>query len=82
MGKKIEAKRQKTGKIRTKLLIYIMPVVIATIVVLVLLTATLSKQSMTKLAKNELDSSSPIREIILSPGWIRIWSSSQRLSRQ
>ena len=28
MGKKIEAKRQKTGKIRTKLLIYIMPVVI------------------------------------------------------
>jgi methyl-accepting chemotaxis protein len=57
MGKKIEAKRQKTGKIRTKLLIYIMPVVIATIVILVLLTATLSKQSMTKLAKNELDSS-------------------------
>lgn len=57
MSKGKEKKQKKAGKIRNKLLIYIMPVVIATIVLLVFLTATLSRKSMTAMAENELDSS-------------------------
>ncbi len=54
---KTAEKKPKTGKIRNKLLLYIMPIVIITIIVLVAIATTLSKKRMTEMATSELESS-------------------------
>ncbi len=50
-------KKKKTKKISTKLLTYIVPLVTATVLVLVIVAATLSKTRMTEMANETLESS-------------------------
>jgi methyl-accepting chemotaxis protein len=52
-----EIKPRRSGKIRNKLLLYIVPIVVITIVVLVFTASSLSKRRMTKMATSELNSS-------------------------
>lgn len=48
---------KKSGKIRNKLLLYIVPIVVLTIVVLVFIAASMSAKRMTQMATSELNSS-------------------------
>ncbi len=50
-------KIRRTGKIRNRLLIFIVPIVVITIVVLIMIAASLSKKRMTELATANLNSS-------------------------
>ena len=51
------SKSRKSGKIRNKLLLYIVPIVIIMIAVLVLIATTMSKKRMTELATSNLNTS-------------------------
>ncbi|WP_044916263.1 methyl-accepting chemotaxis protein [Butyrivibrio sp. WCE2006] len=51
------AKIRRTGKIRNRLLIFIVPIVVITIIVLIMIAASLSKKRMTELATANLNSS-------------------------
>ncbi|WP_026510475.1 methyl-accepting chemotaxis protein [Butyrivibrio sp. LC3010] len=50
-------KIRRTGKIRNRLLIFIVPIVVITIIVLIMIAASLSKKRMTELATANLNSS-------------------------
>ena len=49
--------RRKTGKIRNKLLVFTMPAVVILVLVLVFVTTTLSKKSLTKMSTAQLETS-------------------------
>lgn len=53
----VKEKKAKTGKIRNKLLLFIVPSVAITVIVLITVTTILSRSSMISSAKNELNSS-------------------------
>jgi methyl-accepting chemotaxis protein len=53
----VKEKKAKTGKIRNKLLLFIVPSVAITVIVLIAVTTILSRSSMISSAKNELNSS-------------------------
>ena len=53
----VKEKKAKTGKIRNKLLLFIVPSVAITVIVLITVTTILSRNSMISSAKNELNSS-------------------------
>ncbi|WP_022760776.1 MULTISPECIES: methyl-accepting chemotaxis protein [unclassified Butyrivibrio] len=50
-------KIRKTGKIRNKLLLYIVPIVVIMIIILIAIASTMSKKRMTELATSNLNSS-------------------------
>ena len=55
--KKLRAIKKKTGKIRNKLLIFIMPTVFVLVVILVIITSTLSGRSLKKKSTEQLEAS-------------------------
>ncbi|MCR5527264.1 MAG: HAMP domain-containing protein [Lachnospiraceae bacterium] len=55
--RKAKVNKKKTGKIRNKLLMFIMPTVVLLVLILVFVTISLSKQSLTKMSKAQLESS-------------------------
>lgn len=51
------AAKAKTGKLRNKLLLYIIPVVMVIVIIMITVSAQLTKKYLSEMAKNELDSS-------------------------
>lgn len=49
--------KAKTGKLRNKLLLYIIPVVMVIVIIMITISAQLTKKYLSEMAKNELDSS-------------------------
>ena len=70
---KLRAIKKKTGKIRNKLLIFIMPTVFVLVAILVIITSTLSSRSLKKKSTEQLEASMSTQVDNIS-SWMNQWS--------